>query len=140
MCTSNFNDVYDFAEDEFRVLRDTGKQYYDYFEDLVTGKSTQNPLQELYEPLEYAFKNSFSPIPFIGGNDNEYTDKMEDSIEEWWKEDVMPRPKAPSTPAPAGPPQPTAASQQESMRGGQAQTRSYGANALRVGGRNYGGL
>lgn len=140
MCTSDIKDAYDFVEDEFRVWRDTGQQYYDYFEDLVTGKSTQNPFQELYEPVEYLFKNSFSPIPFIGGNDNEYTDNMEDAIEEWWKEDVMPPSKPPASPAPSSPVAPTAASQSSNIRSGGTQPRSYGANSLRVGGRNYGGL
>ena len=142
MCTSDLKQGYDWVEDNlFKPTFNMGENYYDYLEDLVTGKSTQNPLQELYEPLEQFYKETWAPPNIFGvGKDNEDTQRMTDDVEDFFKDNFRPEMQTPRAPAPSSPVAPTAASQSSSVRPGGSQPRSYGASSLRVGGRNYGGL
>ena len=142
MCTSDIKTGYDWLEDN--VLKpqiNVVENYYDYLEDLVTGKSTQNPLQELYEPLEQYYKEIWAPPNLFGlGKDNEDTRRMTRDVEGFFKDNFRQEAPRQTQPAPAGPQQATAASQASTARADSRKPRSYGTNALQVGGRNYGGL
>ncbi len=142
MCTSDFKDAYDFVEDEIiKPPIDLFQSYYDYAEDLVTGKSTQNPIQELYEPLEDLYKGNFAPPnPFGMGSDNRRTRQMTRDLEGYVKDAFRPDMSIPQQPAPSSPVQPTASTQASADRGTQPSARTYGTGSLRIGSRNYGGV